>query len=65
MMFKTVNFNIFREQIQDVVFGKDSVFNPENRSAEKTVEFKISKEIILKPLNLIKLEGKIFSKNRR
>ncbi len=62
MIYKTVKFNIFQENLQDIVFGKDSVFHPKNRAAEKTVEFKISEEIVLKPLNPKRLKGKIFSK---
>jgi hypothetical protein len=62
MTYKTVNFNIFRENLQDIVFGKDSEFHPKNQTAQKTAEFKISKEITLKPLNTIRREGKIFNR---
>ena len=58
MMFKTVKFNIFQENLQDIIFGKDSSFHPKNRAAEKNAEESARKstEIIIKP---IKSESKI------
>lgn len=62
MLLKTVNFNIFQKELQDMVFGKDSELHPKNRSEEKTIKVRKLKEITLKPLNPVILKGKIFSK---
>ena len=53
-MFKTVNFNIFRENLQDIVYGKDSVLNPKNKNSAKEYVGKTSRkstEIVIKPIN--------------
>jgi len=62
MLLKTVNFNVFQKELQDIVFGKDSALHPKNRLEEETVKAKKSKEITLKPLNSVELKEKIFSK---
>lgn len=62
MLLKTVNFNVFQQKLQDIVFGKDSELHPKNRLEEKTVKFRKSKEITIKPLNSFESKGKIFDK---
>lgn len=59
MMFKTVNFNIFEENLQDIVYGEDTASRAEkNRSAERNAEniTRKSTEIIIKPLTDTRLE---------
>ena len=53
-MYKTVNFNIFEENLEDIVYRNDSKFEADDKiPANKTVEVtsKQSREIIIKPLN--------------
>jgi hypothetical protein len=53
-MYKTVSFNIFEENLEDIVYGDNSVMKADDKiPAEKTVEIisKQSREIIIKPLN--------------
>ena len=53
-MYKTVSFNIFEENLEDIVYGKDSASEADDKiPANKTVEniSKQSREIIIKPLN--------------
>jgi hypothetical protein len=53
-MYKTVSFNIFEENLEDIVYRNDSASPADDKiPAENTVE-KItqqSREIIIKPLN--------------
>lgn len=54
MMFKSVNFNIFEENLQDIVYGKERVSRTEenNRAETKTARLvKKVREIIIRPLN--------------
>ena len=53
-MYKTVNFNIFDEKLEDIVYGRNSASEADDEiPASKTVEIisKQSREIIIKPLN--------------
>jgi|GEM_PF-6157318 len=53
-MYKTVSFNIFEENLEDIVYGKDSASEADDKiTANKTVEniSKQSREIIIKPLS--------------
>ena len=53
-MYKTVNFNIFEEKLEDIVYGSDLVIQADDKvPAIKTVEVKSrqSREITIKPLN--------------
>ena len=53
-MYKTVSFNIFEENLEDIVYRKDSAIRADDKiPANKTVEIisKQSREIIIKPLN--------------
>ena len=53
-MYKTVSFNIFEEQLEDIVYGNTSPLKADDKiPANKTVEIisKQSREIIIKPLN--------------
>ena len=53
-MYKTVNFNIFEENLEDIVYARDSVREADDKiPANKTVEIisRQSREIIIKPLN--------------
>ena len=53
-MYKTVNFNIFEENLEDIVYSNDSVIRADDKiPASKNVEIisKQSREIIIKPLN--------------
>ena len=53
-MYKTVNFNIFEENLEDIVYRSDLAREADdNFPANKTVEIisKQSREIIIKPLN--------------
>lgn len=61
MIYKSVKFNIFQKKLTDMIFGKDSKFNSKNRFMEKSVAFRISREIILKPLNPKHLDNKKFA----
>jgi len=58
MIFKTVDFNVFRENLQDIVFEKDSAFHPKNISVRENPHQPLQKvnEIILKPLNVRNLK---------
>jgi len=54
VMYKTVNFNIFEENLEDIVYRNDSSLRTDDKiPANKTVEIisKQSREIIIKPLN--------------
>jgi hypothetical protein len=54
VMYKTVNFNIFEENLEDIVYGTDPALQADDKfPANKTVEIisKQSREIIIKPLN--------------
>jgi hypothetical protein len=53
MMFKTVSFNIFEEDLQDIVYGSTPALKADDKiPANKTVEIsRQSREIIIKPLN--------------
>ena len=54
-MFKTVNFNIFRENLQDIVYGKDSVLHPKNKKSVNEDVGKTNRNstvVILKPLTV-------------
>jgi len=53
-MFKTVSFNIFEEQLQEIVYGKnsnvrDSEASPANSKPRLTVQ--ITSQVIVQPLN--------------
>ena len=53
-MYKTVNFNIFEENLEEIVYGKNSASKTENDNpAEKPTARLVRKisEIIIKPLN--------------
>ena len=53
-MYKTVSFNIFEENLEDIVYGNDSARHADDKiPANKTVETtsKQSREITIKPLN--------------
>jgi hypothetical protein len=53
-MYKTVSFNIFEENLEDIVYNDKSTLRADEKiPANKTVEIisKQSREIILKPLN--------------
>jgi hypothetical protein len=53
-MYKTVSFNIFEENLEDIVYGNDSTLHADDKiPANKTVEIisRQSREIIIKPLN--------------
>ena len=53
-MYKTVNFNIFEENLEDIVYGSDLARDADDKiPANKTVEIisRQSREIIIKPLN--------------
>ena len=53
-MYKTVSFNIFEENLEDIVYGSDLVTAADDKvPANKTVEItsRQSREIIIKPLN--------------
>jgi hypothetical protein len=59
-MYKTVNFNIFEENLEEIVYGKNSASrNEKNNPAEKTTAKLVRKisEIIIKPLNEKKSES--------
>ena len=59
-MYKTVNFNIFEENLEEIVYGKNSASKTENDNpAEKTTAKLVRKisEIIIKPLNEKKSES--------
>ncbi len=64
-MYKTVKFNIFRENLQDIVFEKNSVFHPKNNNSVKD-DFgdsnRKSTEIILKPITAQNFDRKIMGK---
>lgn len=65
MIYKTVNFNIFRENLQDIVYGKDSVFHPKNNNSAKEDFGKTNRkstEIIIKPITVQKSDLKITNK---
>lgn len=53
MIFKTVDFNVFRKNLQDIVFEKDSVFHPKNVLVRENPQQTLQKanEIVIKPLN--------------
>ena len=59
MMFKSVSFNIFEENLEDIVYRDNSSAQAEkNSSPEKNIE-KITErktEIIIKPLNFQKFD---------
>lgn len=64
-MFKTVNFNIFRENLQDIVYGKDSALRPKNKNSAKENFGKTNRNstvIIIKPINVQKFDRKIVGK---
>ena len=53
-MYKTVSFNIFEENLEDIVYDSDLVSEADDKiPANKTVEniSRQSVEIIIKPLN--------------
>ena len=53
-MFKSVSFNIFDENLEDIVYRDDfDVREDKNKEPDKAVEKNIQKttEIIIKPLN--------------
>jgi hypothetical protein len=54
MIFKTVKFNIFEENLQDIVYGKERASQAEkNNQAERRTERLVQKvdEIVVRPLN--------------
>lgn len=54
MRFETVNFNIFEENLQEIVYGEKSACEKERKyKAEKQGGITIQKtaEIVIKPLN--------------
>lgn len=53
-MYKTVDFNIFQEHLEEIVYGKEAASRrSEYRTENKTVEFNVQTvgEIVVKPLN--------------
>ena len=53
-MYKTVSFNIFEENLEDIVYRNDLAIQADDKiPAENTVEkvTQQSREIIIKPLN--------------
>lgn len=53
-MYKTVDFNIFEQQLEEIVYGKSSASRRnEYRAATKSAEYNITTrgEIVVKPLN--------------
>lgn len=53
-MFKSVSFNIFDENLEDIVYGDEFDARKENdKQPDKAVERSIQKttEVIIKPLN--------------
>jgi hypothetical protein len=52
-MYKTVDFNIFEEHLEEIVYGKEADSRrSEYRTANRTVEFTVQTvgEIVVKPL---------------
>jgi hypothetical protein len=54
MMFKTVDFNIFRENLQHIVYGEQRPAqaekdNPSENRREKTTQ-KLTETIVIKPI---------------
>ena len=60
MSYKTVNFNIFEENLQDIVYGERNAARKENNNAAKTLREKATqklREIIIKPITERGAEG--------
>jgi len=54
MIFKTVDFNIFRENLQDIIYGENRASqteknNPAEKPHEKTTQ-KLTEIIIIQPI---------------
>ena len=60
MIFKTVDFNIFRENLQEIVYGEKRASQTENRNPslqhrEKTTQ-KLTEIIIIQPITETRAE---------
>ena len=61
MIFKTVDFNIFRENLQEIVYGEKRASQAENRNPspqqqrEKTTQ-KLTEIIIIQPITETRAE---------
>ena len=50
MMYKTVNFNIFEENLEEIVYRKESAL-PEKEEKSTVKKTEIKTEIVIKPIN--------------
>ena len=60
MSYKTVNFNIFEENLQDIVYGERNAARNEDNNEAKTLREKTTqklREILIKPITERSAEG--------
>ena len=55
-MYKTVNFNIFEENLEEIVYRKESA-PPEKIEKPPVKKTEIKTEIVIKPINYYRFNG--------